>query len=179
MNKLILLVGLALAYKAYEAFKTIDNETEDKKGVDETTGNTKLSSKEIGEKIIEAIQNVNVKKEQQKEEIKNRLSILQKELGILHDLELKNEQLSSLGGIVAAEITYNGLSISEARKVRENELNHLFFQLKNLEKTVNEENPRIRKDELFNIFLGKGGNIKPQVFTLDELMERFKNKNNV
>ena len=29
MNKLILLVGLALAYKAYEAFKTIDNETED------------------------------------------------------------------------------------------------------------------------------------------------------
>lgn len=131
MNKLILVIGLALAYKAYQAFKTLDEETDEIKEVKEKE--EVLTKKEVGEKILEAVQNMKEEKEKQKLEIQGRLTILQKELGILHDLEIKNEQLSTLGGIVVADISYNGLPIKEARKVREEELNYLFKVLKELE----------------------------------------------
>ena len=140
MNKLILVVGLALAYKAYEAFKTIDNETDYK-------NEPKLSKQEISEKILESIKNVNVNKDIEKKEIKEKLSVLQKEIAILHELELKNEQLSALGGIKVGEIKFNGLEIKEARKIREDELNNLFRLLKELEKNAFENFSQSRKKE--------------------------------
>ena len=140
MNKLILVVGLALAYKAYEAFKTIDNETDYK-------NEPKLSKQEISEKILESIKNVNVNKDIEIKEIKEKLSVLQKEIAILHELELKNEQLSALGGIKVGEIKFNGLEIKEARKIREDELNNLFRLLKELEKNAFENFSQSRKKE--------------------------------
>ena len=143
MNKLILVVGLALAYKAYEAFKTIDNETDYK-------NEPKLSKQEISEKILESIKNVNVNKDieiKEIKEIKEKLSVLQKEIAILHELELKNEQLSALGGIKVGEIKFNGLEIKEARKIREDELNNLFRLLKELEKNAFENFSQSRKKE--------------------------------